>query len=158
MILTVHALVGAAIGSKIHNLWIVSIVSIIIHFLLDRLPHRDYGPDKKWKNLSRGRLLFFGSQIFIDFLIAVSLTYWIIVFLPSSGRYILVGVFFSLLPDGFILLYHFNEIFFKKQIKILKKYYLFHYANHIPENKNPLVPGILIGGLLIIISIFLILH
>jgi len=158
MILIVHALVGAALGSKIHNLWIVSIASVVIHFLLDRLPHWDYGPGDKWNKLSVGGLLFFGLKIFIDFVTVVLTIYWLLTLSPANSRYILAGVFFSLLPDGLALLYCLDSILFKRQIKILTNYFLLHDANHISENKNSLFLGILIVSLIMLISIYLVLH
>jgi len=42
MLLTPHILVGALIGFKIQNPWLVFILAIISHFALDAIPHREY--------------------------------------------------------------------------------------------------------------------
>ena len=42
MIITPHLLLGAAIGSKFKQWPVIVVVSIISHFILDRIPHWDY--------------------------------------------------------------------------------------------------------------------
>ena len=42
MIITPHMLVGAAIGARVRNIWLVFILAWLSHYLLDFLPHWDY--------------------------------------------------------------------------------------------------------------------
>ena len=42
MILLVHLLFGAAIGSAVNNIWLAIILAFLSHFLLDLMPHIDY--------------------------------------------------------------------------------------------------------------------
>ena len=69
MILVTHALVGAAIGSKINNPWIIIPVVLAVHYLMDGFRHGEYIDDRKdnvkntwWKisiDLSFGLLIIF---------------------------------------------------------------------------------------------------
>lgn len=97
MILTTHALVGAALGKNIDNLWILIPVSIIVHFILDTFRHGEYieTSDKKmtfrntwWKVC----LDISATLIFLAlFLIFGKLS-------PTQSRNVLIGSFFQLFP------------------------------------------------------------
>ena len=48
MILLAHTITGAIIGEKISNPFLVSLIALISHFILDRIPHWNYEVPKKF--------------------------------------------------------------------------------------------------------------
>lgn len=119
MILVTHALVGAAIGEKIHNPWLIVICSLAMHFVLDTFRHGEYVEsfDKKvtFKNTWRKVALDFFIGIFI-----VSLLIYLNRFNALQIKYIFLGVFFSIVPDFITFIY------WKYRFAFLEKYYAFH--------------------------------
>jgi len=116
MILTTHALAGAAIGKNFSNPWIIIILSLIIHYIMDSFRHGEYLNRKStlentwWK-------------VALDLFFAMAIVGFFIIFKnpkPSETFSILLGSFFSMLPDLFTVLY------WKLNFKILKKLFLFH--------------------------------
>ncbi len=121
MILTTHALVGAAIGKSVENPYFVILLSLMIHFFLDSFRHGEYFDsrvatikDTAWKILLD---LFIPASIILSFILFTHPTL-------SSTRNILLGAFFSILPDFFTVL------FWKFNWKILKKIRKFHEFCH----------------------------
>ena len=121
MILTTHALVGAAIGKNIENPYFVILLSLMIHFFLDSFRHGEYFDsrvatikDTAWKILLD---LFIPASIILFFILSTHSNF-------SLTRNILLGAFFSILPDFFtVLLWTFHW-------KILKKIKEFHSFCH----------------------------
>jgi hypothetical protein len=119
MILATHALAGAVIGKNIQNPWIIIVLSLAFHYILDAVKHGEYVEsfDHKvtigntwWKvalDLLLGLMLVFSTVLFkkFDFL---------------TTRNIFIGVFFSMLPDLFTLVY------WKTRWKFFEKLYKFH--------------------------------
>lgn len=122
MILTTHALTGAVIGKNIENTWLVIILALIIHYLLDTFRHGEYFDDRyakirdTWWKVTLDLLATF-SILFSFF----SIQDWNEATLINVS----IGVFFSLLPDGLTLLYY-----FKLGGKILIKIKSFHSFCH----------------------------
>ena len=67
MILTPHILVGAAIGTKTDNLWLVFVFGWLSHYALDALPHWEYLD--KLSEVVKTKNLF---KIFADFIIGIA--------------------------------------------------------------------------------------
>jgi hypothetical protein len=128
MILATHELVGAAIGAKIHNPWLIIIFSIAMHFVLDTFRHGEYVEsfDSKvaFKNTwHKVALDFFSGIIVILIYLAIRK--------PDAFvmKDIFLGVFFSIIPD-FI-----TAIYWKYRFAFLKKYYAFHsWCHKYPRN------------------------
>ncbi len=154
MILTPHLLVGAAIGAKIHNFWIIFILATVLHFLLDALPHWEYHlPDQNNEAAKKGFFLFLGKAA-IDFTIGVFLI-WYLLGDSVNLYYAIFGSFASLLPDGLIFLHILDELYFKFKIKFLRQFYLFHASLHIPGKKNPQLWGLALESCILILAIYL---
>lgn len=119
MLLTTHALAGAAIGKTFNNIGLIIIISIALHFLLDTVRHGEYLNQKsKWNEF---------WKVAIDVLIGLSVLGIVIYFSDFSRieiRNILIGSFFSMLPDLLTLLN------WKLRVKLLKGYYDFHTRLH----------------------------
>lgn len=120
MVLTTHALVGAAIGKYSNNLAVIAGASVVMHYAMDILRHGDYYEEE--------RTLFQGFiKELLDLLIAGILISAIIYFKKPAITeiyYMLWGVVWSLLPDLLTLLYD------KFNIKFLGGIYKFNYWIH----------------------------
>ena len=134
MILTTHALTGAVIGKYVKNPWEVILISLIVHYLMDGIRHAEYFDDRiaKFKDT--------WWKVAIDLLIPFSIIY---LYIYSSQldyktvENIIIGSFFSVLPDGFTLLYWFSG---KKYFISIKKFHNWahHYdkcPKHSPERQ-----------------------
>ena len=156
MILLPHMLVGAALGSRIHNFAILFVAAIALHFLLDRLPH--------WEYLEVGIIKMSPKELSLFLLKAVfdlsSGIFLLWLFWPKLGSpiYVIFGVFISLLPDGICLLYTVIKMLFKLDIKVLRKFYDFHLFIHGPKHKKSLSWELAIEGFVVIISLLFILY
>jgi len=108
MILLVHMLFGAAIGSLAKNIYLAIILAFLGHYLLDFIPHIDY----PLKNIEKKQW----QKVLPDFLkIALDLGLGLLlIFLFSKNQPIIyVCAFFALVPDGitFLSLAFPNKIF-----------------------------------------------
>ncbi len=116
MILTTHALVGAAIGKNIGNPWIIIPVSLAVHYALDVIPHGEYlGKNSTVKNT--------WWKVALDLLAGLLVVIFYIIIKKVDAaeiKNIAFGVFFSLFPDFLTLLY------WKVHFTFLKKVYAFH--------------------------------
>ncbi len=133
MILSTHILSGAALGANIQNPYVVAVLSIVLHFILDFLPHGDYLNKKSrlwecWKGI---------LDVAIG-LIIVS----VIIFLFGNGLKtsrltgIAIGIFFSLLPDATTFFYLFLKIRFLKPVYGLHQFlHKVHYPDFAPERE-----------------------
>ena len=130
MILTTHILSGAALGANIQNPYAVAALSIVLHFLLDILPHGDY--------LNKKSRLWEFWKVAVDLAFGFALIGGIIFFRSitdeSTLRNISVGIFFSLLPDGATFLYFWMKMKFLKPIKNFHEK-LHCYKNGAPERE-----------------------
>ncbi|MCX6763480.1 MAG: hypothetical protein NTZ97_01970 [Candidatus Moranbacteria bacterium] len=126
MILATHALVGAAIGKNINNPWLIGLSAIIIHFILDTFRHGEYLDSRVdklkntwWKiliDLSTAGLIILAALYHYGFNKEITIN-------------ILVGAFFSLLPDSV------NLFYWLFRWKFLKPLYNFHVWVHLSINK-----------------------
>lgn len=155
MILLPHMLVGAALGAKIHNFWIIFILGIVLHLATDRLPHWEYNRHIDWEYASRRQLVILMVAIPLDLLAGAVVIGLFLIHSPERV-YILAGAFFSLLPDGLVFLRHFWVVIFKKKNWLLEKWYHFHKKLHIPENKNSPFWGAIIEIAVAVLAVYLI--
>jgi hypothetical protein len=116
MILTTHALVGAAIGKSLNNPWLVIPASLAVHYALDIIPHGEYL--NKTSTL-RNTWWKVALDLLVGFLAVVFLIYGRKIDRTVFAN-IALGVFFSLFPDLLTLLY------WKVNANLLKKIYIFH--------------------------------
>ena len=99
MILFVHMLFGAAVGSSVNNIPLAIILALLSHYLLDFIPHIDYplkDTDKKNFILMLPNIL----KIALDFGSGI-----LLIFLFSKNHPIIyVCAIAAILPDGFTVL------------------------------------------------------
>jgi hypothetical protein len=119
MILVPHIIVGAVIGGKIHNFWLVAILGLVSHFILDQIPHWDYLTHQEIVDFRKGKKIRTILKTSIDVIIGLIFLFIFICnhqFNFDQLVLIIVGVFFSILPD---LVWGLSMIF---NNKILLKY------------------------------------
>ena len=120
MILTTHALVGAALGKHITNPWVLISIAIPLHFTLDIFRHGEY-LDK----YSKVKEVL--GKVAIDLTFGLTIIFaYILYFNPSTQiiRSILLGSFISMFPDLITFLH------WKLKVPGLKKIYRFHKFVH----------------------------
>lgn len=106
MILTVHILAGAAIGSRLSSPVAVFILALFSHYLLDSIPHYEYevceGKPQIF-HVPKMRLRHF-FKIGTDIIVGLAL---VLLLLKRSALNLMVGwgIFCALLPDGLLVLY-----------------------------------------------------
>ncbi len=88
-----HALVGAAIASKIPDPVIGLPLALTSHFIMDSIPHWDFGTD--WRKRPK---YITGIASIADTLIGITVAYLLFQGKVSTV-YLLLAVFFSLIPD-----------------------------------------------------------
>ncbi|MFH0969036.1 MAG: hypothetical protein V1804_00845 [Patescibacteria group bacterium] len=127
MILTTHALVGAVIGKNIENPWIIAMLSLVFHYLLDLIRHGEYVETFDSKVAFKNTWW----KVVLDFSIGLAIILLIIHFNKFDAitvRNIFIGMFFSMLPDLFTFIY------WKFRWKFFEKLYKFHsWCHHLPR-------------------------
>jgi hypothetical protein len=104
MLALVHLLLGAAIGKYFNNLWIVIPLAIASHYILDFIPHSQWGPVRNYK---KGRFRGCDKKDLIlksvEPILGITLTIYLVLANSTIFWPMLLGAFFSAAPD--ILLY-----------------------------------------------------
>lgn len=141
MILSVHLLAGAAIGSRIKNYWAIFICSVALHFLLDLLPHWEYLTEAQTMDSSGLGFSLIVIKALIDLAAGLFLVYW---FYHNSPRFapVLLGAFFAVLPDGLVFGQLLSLFLFQSAPWLLQKFYAFHLLLHFQER-----PGLFFWGI-----------
>lgn len=116
MLITPHVVLGAAIGSKIDNPYLIAPIALGSHFLLDKIPHWQetlypYEPTK----LTYIRIL-------LDIILSIGILYFLAKIIPFQAN-IYIGIFFSLLPDMDALAMKYRNLL---KINFIKIYYNWH--------------------------------
>jgi hypothetical protein len=152
MLLATHALTGTVIGKNINNPYLIALTALVFHFLMDTLRHGEY--------INLKSSLKEAWKPFLDLFIGVVVVFLMLKISPQENwqlRNILVGFFFSILPDSLTFFY------WKLKCKFLKKIIEFHnwvhrYPRFSPEREwslRNLRNDIIIS--LLMIALFLIL-
>ena len=103
MILVTHALVGAALGSKIKNPLILIPLALATHYFLDGLRHGEYLDDRTMK------LRNSWWKVALDILAALLIIFAFSYFHGFNAKLsfnVLLGSFFSTLPDLFTVFFY----------------------------------------------------
>lgn len=127
MVLATHALTGAVIGNNISNPWIIILLSIIIHYVIDSIKHGEYVETFDSKVAFKNTWW----KICLDFSIGLAIILFVIYFKKLdaiSVRNIFIGMFFSMFPDSLTLIY------WKTRWKLFEKLYKFHsWCHRLPR-------------------------
>ena len=96
MILLVHLLFGAAVGSMVNNIPLAIILAFWSHYFLDLLPHAEYTVGSIKKNKLKKALPEL-LKILLDFSLGI-----LLIFIFSKNYPVIyICAFFAILPDGF---------------------------------------------------------
>jgi len=150
MILLPHLLIGAAIGAKVQNLPAVFILSILSHFIADKLPHWEYLDKELTEFKSKKEWLVFLIKVFLDFglgILLLSYFFWQSPLWPAVA----VGALASVLPDFLIFL---NWLFPKT--RILESYRNFHHQSHLKKGRHKIALSLFSEALVVLLAIYLI--
>jgi hypothetical protein len=95
MMLLVHMLFGAAIGSRIRNPYLAIPLALLGHYFLDVFPHVEYSVknvhDRQWRKSA-----FDMIKIFLDFCGGLALIF----FFSHNNPLIYICAFVAIIPDG----------------------------------------------------------
>jgi len=150
MILFPHMLIGAAIGAKIHSLTAVFILSVISHFIADKLPHWEYIDKQLTEFKSKKEWLVFLIKVLLDFSLGLLILFYFFWQSPIWSA-VALGALASILPDFLILL---NCLFPK--IKILESYRNFHHQSHLKGGRDKIFLSFFSEALVVLLMIYLI--
>jgi hypothetical protein len=154
MILTTHILAGTLVGAEVKNPYEIAGLAIVLHFLMDMLPHGDY--------LNKKSSLREFWKVAIDLALGFGLVAYIVLRHTGSAadpvytRNIILGIFFSLLPDGTTLLYWKMGMKFLRPVKSFHEK-LHHYPYSSPKRRFHLENNFWDVAISLIIFIFLLL-
>jgi len=152
MLLTPHALVGGAIGASTDNLVYIIVLAIMSHFVLDMVPHFDWGTwhDKKDFQLETKDYLLLAGDVAL--LLILSSLLWDNI---TNNPNIVIGAFFAVLVDLID-----NVPFWKDYLRKLPffgKLHKFHEAIHFRLKMKYWYWGVITQVLVIALAIFVIL-
>lgn len=136
----IHILSGALIAKYFPSLWPVIILSIISHFILDIIPHWD-GAGK----LTKQKIIIEIADILVG-IVTIS-----ILFTKFNSTLMLVGIFFSLLPD-MLKIFYFTPL---KNTNLVQGYMKFHSKI---QGKASVVTGLITQLITVIILIILLIY
>ena len=132
MILLVHMLFGAAIGSIIKNPILAVFLAFLGHYFLDLFPHVEYLQSvesllKKIKENKLKEVMYGIIKVFLDFCLGI-----LIIFIFSKNQIIIyLCAFITLIPDGLTVI---NSLFFHP---ILQRHQKIHGEKvHFLKNKK----------------------
>lgn len=150
MILTPHMLTGAAVGSQVPSIGAVFLLSVILHYLMDGLPHREYQIESLKDGFNK-QFVIDALKVAADFFFALGVIFLIAHASPNL-KYVLVGALAAALPDFLLfLLWQFNG-------KFLKAIDELHHHIHPPRNKKtPLWKGVATQVLFSAVALFILL-
>lgn len=126
MILTTHALVGAAFGKHFSDPIILTLILIPLHYIMDIFRHGEYlNKQSTFRNTA--------WKVFLDLLLPLLIilaSFYFKNFSKDVLLSMLTGAFICMFPDLLTVLY------WKLNFKFLKKIYLFHQFVHrrFPDN------------------------
>lgn len=123
MILIVHVIFGAAIGSVINNIPIAIILAFLSHYFLDIVPHADY-PLKITEAKQLKKIIPDAINVTFDFCLGILL----ILIFSKNQPIIYVCGFFAAIPDLLTAMYYLApNKFFTAHYKLHQK---IHFLQH----------------------------
>ena len=142
MVLLPHLLIGAAIGLRVHNFWAVFVLSLVSHFIADRIPHWDY-IDEQIGDMNKKEFVVFLYKAAADAGIGGALLLALL-WQQNAWLYALFGALISILPDFLVFLRKFFP-----ETKWLLSYQKVHDSNHLDQKSGSKIIFPLISELII---------
>jgi len=132
MILSSHMAMGAVIGAKFNNPWLIVVLGVIFHYVLDIIPHDEYDiEDMKAGKVNRGFLLS-SFKVLIDLSVGLGVGIYIYSVSGASFLNIILAMFFSLLPDLFTLVSFFYKSKFLTGLNKFHQFLHFYKYRKVP--------------------------
>jgi len=122
MFYIIHILAGAVIAKYFPSLWLIIILSLISHFLIDMIPHKDNIMKVKLTKNNYNIRLTKNVAVFEISGILLSILFLMFIISKSQNSLMLAGIFFSLLPDA-VKIFYFTKI---RNSRIFRNYMHFH--------------------------------
>ena len=149
MIITCHLLAGAAIVTKIHNPFLSFPLAFLSHYVLDFIPHIEYGTSPRRSIDGKINWISFFLKIGVDFLIGTL----ILLFISKNKVLALSGGFLGILGDFDNIIFLFPALSKNKFLKSCTDFY--KNKLHTTENKKfPLQVKILNQIIIALIAIY----
>ena len=149
MVYTTHVLTGGALGTMVSSPLLALLGGIVLHHVLDMVPHLDpgyYFPDlKKWKDKN----LIIAVVVDLAIGTGVILALWHFQNLPNT---VLWGALGSMLPD---LIDNHPWSQATRRLPLLKQYHWFHHYFHWTATQKQVALGIATQVILIAISVII---
>jgi hypothetical protein len=143
MLFSTHAMVAGAVGKYLGNPVLAFLLGIVLHLVLDSIPHYDTTDDGK---LTKRQLALVGFDIIVFILLVI----FVVKPMFSLSNPFWWGAFGGVLPDLFDCVPFWNKSF--RRTKFGKKFHRFH--DKIQSVKVGPVPGILVQVLFLAVSIY----
>lgn len=141
-----HTVVAGVVGSYFGNPFLAFLIGIIIHFILDAVPHYD--------TTDNGKITFRQMVlVIVDFLIGLFIVFYIMHVKLSFGSPFVWGAIGGNLPDIFDNVPFWNENF--RRTKIGKRIHNFHELIHSKVFDRKPVLGLLSQYLIIALFIWI---
>lgn len=148
MIATTHIIIGSALGSNINTPWLALVAGMASHYLLDSIPHLDYGHLCK-------KPIPFSTWVSIGLDLTISLIL-IILFMstPNHEPNLIWGAIGSILPD----IIDNNPLWLRytRRWPITKQHWQFHELVHHKLKPHQQWLNIIVQGTTILIGLSLI--
>lgn len=162
MFITVHTAAGALVGTQITNPYFSFITGVILHFIMDIIPHGDREIGKRFFGLlnkkisEEEKIKSLAAYGLIDYIaLALFLLYAVKSFYFTKDDGVIWGIIGSILPDLLVAIYVLTKS------RYLKWFFDFHkYVHHLVisrmKNDIPLKAGIIMQiGILAVLIILL---
>lgn len=127
MILTPHIIAGAALATRIHSPILLAVSAIVLHHMLDMIPHWDYDILSSKKSA----IMKIGTDMAVAGIIMLILI-WNLP--PREQILMLCGGFFGILPDGLLFI---NIISGKKLFVHFVKFHDFWHYLILEKGRHP---------------------
>lgn len=142
-------LAGAALATSIHQSALLALSAVVLHYLLDILPHWEYDIMTSRKATAYKITADIGAGLLIIFFAMQRLG-------PAEQALMLWGAFFGILPDGLLAVHIFSH---EKYLRRLARFHIFWHTRIVPHKTHPpLWLGITAEIIVIIASLFLLLR
>jgi hypothetical protein len=146
----VHVLVGVFLGKQIDSLYLVILISLILHYVFDMFPHWDFADlDKKHFSKTGEIIISKITVVYYSLDIIFSLILMYFLFKIFDNNLIIFGGIFSLVPD-------FLNILYKTPLK-KNKFYMNSLKFHAKiQKETTFLKSLLSQGIIIILLLILI--
>lgn len=148
MLSIAHVAAGSLISTRISNPLVSIPLILASHYLLDAIPHWDFGQGLSKAKKSKKAAFF--QELLIDLPLSFLLVFFLFQYNKGFDYHIWLGWFFGLLPD-FV---EFPARFLKWHFFPFKQHQDFHHGIHysIPEKIKGLIPQFLVILIVFLIS------